>query len=262
MDLIQQLSVYNQIEFFMAATDHEGKLLWINRVAETVGGITTAQAQGGLFWEQAWFNHSPSVRQLIKEKILFVCHHQEPVDPCEVTVTIADGSLLHIEFHATPYFVGNTFVGALPHAVAIRKLSNNFESLATELLTSVRMKDRKEALLEQVIEFIPTPLLLVNQDGVLIFNNRQARNSISDPENKDKTWEDWDGNFYLEDGSDCVNEQTPLARALLRGELITKEKMYVQPKGSDEKIFIEVDAMQITREGEVLGAVCSWTELS
>ena len=89
----------------------EGQLLEANRAALLFAGVTSEEVRGQLFWETAWWTHSPELQGQLQAGIEQAARGE--FVRIEVTHRSANGSLRVLDFSLTPVFAANGRVASL-----------------------------------------------------------------------------------------------------------------------------------------------------
>ena len=126
-------------------------------------------------------------------------------------------------------------------------------------------KPRPEAdNLSAVLEAIPQPILVYDRAGGVLHSNGAARAAVGIPDTPmdGPAFEEAVGRRDLcrRDGTPFLPREFPSRRAL-RGEVVRREfASFTGPSG--ERLSYEISGYPLTRDGEVVGAVTVWNDLT
>lgn len=256
-------SVLDMLDFFIVELDKHGFLCWINAAAEMVGGYSFEEIGPVAFWDAPWFQHSFSTKEKVRKAVDHVILNRTPSKPVDISACLASGSFLKFELHVNPRFDDQgKFIGAIPHAVEIRSLGSSLshlDSLADQLTEALEEEESKLVLIQKVMDQVTTPMTLVNERGILIFDNQAARDIVKT--SVTNSLEDWQGQYWHLDGKEMDPEETPLGRCLVQCKEVLGYLKVVFENRPDTLFELEVRATPLYHNDNMMGAVCAWTVL-
>lgn len=132
-----------------------------------------------------------------------------------------------------------------------------------ELRTTARQTERTERILEEVIERVPTGIIVVDVEGKMVLMNREGREISGTLPESSLAVADQANAFQLYDpqsGEPLAPEETPIGRAVA-GEEVTGQVYTFRRTASDAEVWIRAFAVPLrdTRDN-VIGAVAVFAD--
>ncbi len=119
-------------------------------------------------------------------------------------------------------------------------------------------------MLKSIVENVNHPIVVCRKNGDFILWNKVAREMIGGEDNIKSTitWQKYYAAFK-ENGEMYSESNYPIMRAVLEGEVIKKERMYINNQSKGTQAYLDVDAFPIRDEkGEIVAGVASFTDVS
>ncbi len=170
----------------------------------------------------------------------------------EMPALIRSGERITVEMTISNYRIGRElFFGAFLHDISERR--NSAEKL-----------ERKQALLDAVLDSVGVGVVACNAEGELNVFNRAAALLHGVAPGAPTPSANWvrEYDLYCADGvTPMQDEQVPLFRALL-GETVENVEMSIVPKGMPPRFVLASGQRLVGANGDKLGAVVALTDVS
>ncbi|HWG92213.1 MAG TPA: PAS domain S-box protein [Candidatus Thermoplasmatota archaeon] len=250
----RSLSASSPVGIFMA--DTEGKATYTNPSAQTICGFTPEQAMGA-GW--ASFIH-PEDREAALKSWMAYTRGETPTYAGSFRWIHPDGTVRRTLVRAAPV-VGDKGV-RLGHVGTVEDITERYD-MENALRSNEARLERERALMETVLKQMPAGVVLADASGRLLLANDRFNEILKhdfipaagiEQYRHYKAWKP--------DGSAYAPTEYPLARAILKGELVVGEEVLYE-RGDGEKIILRVNAAPIRDStGSLTAAVAMFTDES
>jgi PAS domain S-box-containing protein len=122
---------------------------------------------------------------------------------------------------------------------------------------------RERALLEAVIQQLPAGVIIAEApSGRIIQGSESIRKLFGESILHLKEIEEYPGSLGLKpDGSPYLPEEWPLARSILKGEVVTREEVVIQFEGNKRRTFC-INSSPVYRNGQIIAGVVVMNEIT
>lgn len=234
--------------------DGEGRFLHLNRGAEKAFGISRQEIKGRSFWEAPTNLRLESDPREENGKLLFkkVLQEGETLSSMRLTLDRPDGTSGFYLVNATPWRRDGERLGMLAVFTDV-----------TETRRAERERSRVHAKLEATVQSLAHGVIIYDADGAIVSANPKAEEITGFPaETFSLSFADRWGQLQVEtpEGKTLAPEQMPMVRAL-RGERLSGAVLVFR-HSPERAAWVAVNAAPIICEGETVGAVVSFSDLT
>jgi PAS domain S-box-containing protein len=253
----------------LSHVDHAERLTYINAQAEQITNLPREQVLGRVVWEVfpelvgSCVQHSH--RQVMQTRQPAQCEfynprlhawgafHFYPALDGGVTVLIQDITMQKSLEHERDQ--------VLAQERAARIEAESAHQRSQQLVTQL---EHEQAFLRTVMEQAPSAMAIAEApSGKLLLSNQAAHHMIGPSALDSKDYKGYArAGAIHQDGTAYKAEEYPLARALLRGEVIKQEPLTVV-RGDNDVMALEVSAAPIRdAQGTIIAAVCIFHDIT
>lgn len=127
------------------------------------------------------------------------------------------------------------------------------------------MKDLiKNPLLGELINNLPSGIIICDASGNFVLWNTAAKNVISIEYEISSTgmWQEYYSALRM-DGTYYEDNEYPIMRAVLSGEMVHKERMLINNRANNSYSYLEVDAFPVRDANKnIIAGVASFTDIT
>ncbi len=206
---------------------------------------------------QLLFNLIPSD---INRPLAHVTHtldyDQLPQDAARVLETLA---MITREIHSAS---GRWYLARL---VPYRTVDNRIDGVTMTFVDITERKQSEQALREselrlpEILQHMPAAVLIAGPGGKITFSNAQAEAMFAGLQNLDdeRLWQP-----FTSAGQPSTRDRVPLARALLKGEIVVGEELRLLREDGSSRVF-SVNAVPLgDRQGQIIAAVAAYEDIT
>lgn len=256
----QQLSTFktllSSMSDFAYLFDLDGRFTYVNRALLDLWGIDLAEAVGKNFAE---LGYPTELVELHREQIERVIATRQPLR-ADNAYTDKEGQTGYYEYIFTPVLDDGRVVavaGVTRDVTEQRRAEQQNVELLFELTT-------ERARLQAILDQMPSGLTLAEApSGRLTLHNRAAAQLLGHAMFASESYEGYSRYGAIhDDGMPYRPQEYPLARALLRGEIVSEEEMRYR-RGDGTEAFLSVNSAPIRGDdGTVVAAVSIFHDIS
>lgn len=253
------------------STDSDGRVNYLNSVAESLTGWTLEDAQGRQL--ETVFNivnestrekvENPAVKALRDGVIVGLANHTLLIGKDGTEWPIDDSAAPIRDEKGTVSGVVLIFRDITERKLAESQLQRAYSDLERKVADRTHEISHTNRFLNALLENVQEGIVACDSDGVLTLFNRATRELHGLPE-ESMPAEQWAEHYDLfhPDGATRMNtEEIPLFRALA-GEQVKAAEMVIAPKNGEPRYLLASGQQFLDDDGNVLGAVVSMHDIT
>lgn len=241
-------------------TDAEGRITFMNQVAQDVSGWTAAEALGKTFEKIILLDLPDGIEGGVNLARNLLIDGKRADSKHHVLLHHKQGHDIPVEYNGAPIIVDNHTVGVV---LVFRNVSEQLKNQHERELLLERV-DNERLLLESVLEALPAGVIIADAKGRLTHINGALKKIWGDATPMSQgidEYGEWKG-WWPETGQRIEPNEWAMARALMHGEICPGEEVVIERFDGETATIINSASPIRDSTGTIIGGVVAEVDIT